>query len=135
MFVGNANKDAIIEKIVTELIDHSVSFAHNRHLSSTKCKEMGLNIKDLESDQKLQDRVLSIHHIYSHTLNSTAAFKIIENNLGTAYIQQAQQIIMQAPGIQRVQIQAGEPATPMSPALPESEAPQEQPNNSINRSR
>ena len=109
MFNGHQNKDEIIQKIVTELIDHSVSFAHNRHLSNTKCKEMGLNIMDLESDQKLQDKVLSIHHIYSHTLNSTAAFKIIENNLGTAYIQQAQQIIMQGSPMPRGQIQEIEP--------------------------
>ncbi|MBM9530565.1 hypothetical protein JWG42_10440 [Desulfoprunum benzoelyticum] len=92
-----------------------------------KCKEMGLNIKDLESDQKLQDRVLSIHHIYSHTLNSTAAFKIIENNLGTAYIQQAQKLLVQTPGVQRGQLQVGEPITPATPAIPESGAPQEKP--------
>lgn len=96
MFKDNPDKDAIIERIINELIDHSVSYAHNRHLSNIKCKEMGLDIKDLESDQKLQEKVLSIHHIYSPTLNSTAAFKIIENNLGTAYIQQAHQVLVQA---------------------------------------
>lgn len=90
MFKGIRNKDKIINAIVTELIDHSVSFAHNRHLSKDKCAEMGLIIKELESDQQLQDMVLSIHHIYCHTLSSTAAFKIIENNLDVAYIQQAQ---------------------------------------------
>src|SRR5690606_8451302 len=81
MFSGEPKRDEIIQKILAELIDHSVSLAHNRHLSNVKCKEMGLNIKDLESDQKLQDKVLSVHHIYSHTLSSTAAFKIIENNI------------------------------------------------------
>lgn len=96
MFSGVENKDEIISRILNELIDHSISYAHNRHLSNIKCKEMGLIIKDLESDQKLQDKVLSIHHIYTHTLNSTSAFKIIENNLGIAYIQQAQQVIRQA---------------------------------------
>lgn len=92
---------------------------------------MGLKIKELESDQKLQDRVLSIHHIYAHTLSSTAAFKIIENNLGTAYIQQAQKIIMQSPTKQRGQIQAGELIGPTPPATPEN-GTQEQYNNSIN---
>ncbi len=128
MFKDDTDRDEIIKRIVTELIDHSVSYAHNRHLSNTKCKDMGLNIKDLESDQKLQDRVLSIHHIYSHTLNSTAAFKIIENNLGIAYIQQAQQIIMQAPAIQRGQIQGGELMNPVPPLPREDVTPQKQPN-------
>jgi len=135
MFVDKIDRDEIIQRIVTELINHSVSYAHNRHLSNTKCREMGLNIKDLESDQKLQDRVLSIHHIYSHTLNSTAAFKIIENNLGIAYILQAQQIIMQAPTKQRGQMQGGELMKPIPPVPPEDVTPQKLPNNSINRIR
>ncbi len=101
MLKEEENKEELIESILTELIDHSVSYAHNRHLSNIKCKELGLNIKELESDQKLQDRVLSIHHIYTHTLGSTSAFKIIENNLGIAYIQLAQQVIRQpSPSIQ-----------------------------------
>lgn len=83
-----------IAQIITELGDHSVSYAHNRHLSPQKCKNMGLIIKDLESDQELQDKVLSVHHIYYHTLSSTPAFKIIENQEGMAFIQQAQQIMM-----------------------------------------
>jgi len=128
MFEGNPQKEEIIQQIVTELIDHSISFAHNRHLSNTKCKEMGLNIKDLESDQKLQDKVLSIHHIYSHTLSSTAAFKIIENNLGTAYIQQAQQIIMQGSAMPRGQIQAAEPFNAPPPAIPENKVQPEKAN-------
>lgn len=100
MIKDNPNKDAVVDGILSELIDHSVNLAHNRHLSNTKCREMGLVIKDLESDQKLQDRVLSVHHIYCHTLSSTAAFKIIENSLGVAYIQQAQQVFIQSAAMQ-----------------------------------
>ena len=129
MFAGNPEKNTIIKKILTELIDHSVSFAHNRHLSNSKCKEMGLNVKCLESDQELQEKVLSIHHIYSHTLNSTAAFKIIENHLGTAYIHQAQQIFMQAPPMPHGQIQATGPIAPELLPAPEKEAQQEKLNN------
>lgn len=87
-------REETIEKIKEELGDHSVSYAHNRHLSAEKCAEIGLVIKPLESDQELQDRVLSVHHIYYHTLSSTSAFKIIENNEGQAFIQQAQQVIV-----------------------------------------
>ena len=117
MIRSNPNRDAVVDGIVSELIDHSVSLAHNRHLSNLKCKEMGLVIKDLETDQKLQDRVLSIHHIYCHTLSSTAAFKIIENNLGVAYIQQAQQVFIQAGAMQKAsplmsELQSPEPIAP-----------------------
>jgi hypothetical protein len=75
-------------------VDHSVSLAHNRHLSASKCSEIGLNIKSLEGDQKLQDKVLSVHHIYYHTLGSTAAFKIIENSNCMAFILQAKQMLI-----------------------------------------
>lgn len=80
----------VIENVLEELGDHSINLAHNRHLSAEKCKAIGLVIKELESAQAIQDAVLSIHHIYFHTLNATPSFKIIENHHGIAFIQQAQ---------------------------------------------
>lgn len=106
MLAAEPDKDAIVEIIVRELGDHSVSLAHNRHLSAQKCKEIGLKIYDLESDQKLQDKVLSVHHIYFHTLSSTPAFKIIENQNGMAFILQVQHVLMAS---QQMQQQAGLP--------------------------
>jgi len=106
MLAGEANRDVIVENIIRELGDHSVSLAHNRHLSAAKCKEIGLKVHDLESDQKLQDKVLSVHYIYFHTLSSTQAFKIIENQHGMAFILQAQRVLMPAPHMQQ---QAGQP--------------------------
>ena len=111
MLVAEANRDEIVRNIIRELGDHSVSLAHNRHLSAAKCKEIGLKVHDLESDQKLQDKVLSVHHIYFHTLSSTQAFKIIENQHGMAFILQAQHVLMAAPHMQQ---QAGQPQ-PASP--------------------
>ena len=101
MLAAEQNRDAIVENIIRELGDHSVSLAHNRHLSAAKCKEIGLKVHDLESDQKLQDKVLSVHHIYFHTLSSTPAFKIIENQNGMAFILQAQHVLMASPHMQQ----------------------------------
>lgn len=125
MINANPNKDVVVDGIVSELIDHSVSLAHNRHLSNTKCRDMGLVIKDLETDQKLQDRVLSIHHIYCHTLSSTAAFKIIENSLGVAYIQIAQQLIIPSGAIQKASPLMAELENPelLAPKAKEDELP------------
>lgn len=94
MLAEKENNQGIIEGIIKELGDHSVSYAHNRHLSYSKCKDIGLEVRELESDQKLQDKVLSVHHIYYHTLSSSPAFKIIENQNGMAFIQSAQQIMV-----------------------------------------
>lgn len=87
---NDQNRDAITQTVLHELADHAVNLAHNRHLSAQKCKEIGLNIFNLESDQKLQDKVLSVHHIFFQTLSSTPAFKIIENQNGAVFIQQMQ---------------------------------------------
>lgn len=97
MLAAEQDKEAIAERIIRELGDHSVSLAHNRHLSAAKCKEIGLKVFDLESDQKLQDKVLSVHHIYFHTLSSTPALKIIESQKGMAFILQTQQVLMAQP--------------------------------------
>lgn len=101
MLAGDPQRDTIVEKIMRELADHAVSLAHNRHLSAEKCKEIGLKVFDLESDQKLQDKVLSVHHILFQTLSSTPAFKIIENQNGAAFILQVQQFMVPQPQMQQ----------------------------------
>lgn len=117
MFENEANQDQIVEAILRELIDHSISLAHNRHLSATKCREIGLKIFDLESDQKLQDKVLSVHHVYMHTLAATPAFKIIENHKGLAFILQTQQTFAIAPSFERAAMQERPPQI-LFPAQP-----------------
>jgi len=93
MLSTDPNKKTTIDKIILELGDHALNKSHSRHLSMQKCKNMGLKIIDLETDKKLQDLVLSIHHICIHTLSGTNAFKIIENQNGIAFIQSAQPVI------------------------------------------
>jgi hypothetical protein len=84
-------------RIVTELGDHALTKSHARHLSPTRCREMGLVIGNLEEDQGLQDAVLSVHHACILTPAGTGAFKIIENQEGVASLSVAQQVIVQGP--------------------------------------
>lgn len=85
----------IADRIVKELGDHALTKSHARHLSASKCKEIGLKIENLEDNQKLQDAILTVHHACIHTLSATPAFKIIENQNETAFIQTAQIVPMQ----------------------------------------
>lgn len=87
MFKDSKYKESMAEKVKTELCDHSISLSHSRHLSSRKCKEIGLVVEELENDPVLQDLVLSLHHVTMQTLAMTPAFKIIENQNGQAFIQ------------------------------------------------
>lgn len=75
------------KKILKEFSDHNANKSHARHISKQKCIEIGLTIENLEDDQELQDRVLSVHHSFMLTFSQTQAVKIVENQLGVAYIE------------------------------------------------
>jgi len=49
--------------------------------------KLKLKILPLESDNDLQDKVLSVHHACIISLTQTPAYKIIENQDGKAFIQ------------------------------------------------
>ena len=78
----------LANKIIKEFADHSTQKTHARHISIDKCKNAGLKIVDMEEDNDLQDLILTAHHAYMHTFANTNAVKIVENQLGTAYIEQ-----------------------------------------------
>lgn len=95
MFQGDPNAQTKIDQIITGL-GNSSTLAHARHLSIAKCKNMGFGDKiiAMESNQKLQDAILSVHHTFMLTFDQTPATKIIENNKKGAYIQTLQTLII-----------------------------------------
>lgn len=90
MLKDDPKKTEKIDSIIRELGDHALTKSHSRHISNVKCKEIGLIIEDMEVDPALQDAILSVHHACIHTLTSTPAYKIIENQKGQAFIRIAQ---------------------------------------------
>ena len=69
-----------IEKIVNDLSDHQKMKTHSRHISLDEAQSIGLKICPLETDQEIQDLVLTIHHTYMHTLSNTHNIKVVENH-------------------------------------------------------
>jgi hypothetical protein len=96
MLQGKDNAEQRADTILDELVDHSVTLSHARHLSAKKCRELGLEVIDLEDNQQLQEAVLTVHHACVHTLSSTGAYKIIENHDGVAFLQVFQQVMVKA---------------------------------------
>lgn len=88
MFSSETDKGEKAKKITDRLGDCSNNKTHTRHIHLQQCKEMGLKIEELESDNKLQDLVLTVHHCYMHTLMNTNAYKVIENHKGIAFVKQ-----------------------------------------------
>lgn len=75
------------QKVVDFLSSHQDTYTHDRHLDFNTLNQLGLVIEKLEDDQELQDKVLSVHHSTIISMSQTQATKIIENNMGKAYIQ------------------------------------------------
>lgn len=95
MFAGDRDAERKANRVIRELGDHALTKSHARHISMEAAKKHGLKVAALEDDKRLQDAVLTVHHACIHTLSATPAFKIIENHLGVAFIQQIAPTVVQ----------------------------------------
>jgi hypothetical protein len=87
MFVGERGAASKAGKIVKALSDYDTMKNHSRHVHIDKCKALSLRIVDLESDQTLQDLVLTVHHAFMLTMSEAAQVtKIVENHQGIAMV-------------------------------------------------
>lgn len=77
----------IVEDVLKEFGDHTNQKTHARHISLEKCKLLGLNIVEIESDPDLQNAILTTHHAYMHTFSLSNAVKIVENQIGAVYME------------------------------------------------
>ncbi|MGO9305763.1 MAG: SDH family Clp fold serine proteinase, partial [Candidatus Korobacteraceae bacterium] len=96
MFEGDADASLKAQRIVDALSDAEAHKSHERHIPIAKCRDIGLNVRALEDDNRLQDLVLTVHHCYMFVLMNSPTYKIIENHNGAAFVK-AQQMPMQMP--------------------------------------
>lgn len=80
-------------KVVDELADHALTLSHARHIDIDRAKGLGLTITALEDNDALQDAVLTVHHLCIQTMSDTNAVKLIENDAGVAFVQNAQTML------------------------------------------
>lgn len=92
MFESRSDPTADARKVVREFGDHALTLSHSRHVSIDMARKAGVEIIALETDQKLQDAVLSVHHANILTLTATNAIKLVENQKGVASLVVAQMI-------------------------------------------
>lgn len=84
---GKGEATAAANRVIKELADHALTLSHARHISLDSAKRIGLEVLELETDDSLQEAVLTVHHACIQTLSGTPACKIVENHLGIAFIQ------------------------------------------------
>lgn len=90
MLHGDDNGEAKADTIVRELSDSDTTFNHSRHIHLETLEGIGLKIRRMEEDSKLQDLVLTVHHTFIHTFSMTPALKIVENDQGVAWVRVAE---------------------------------------------
>ncbi|MGA9761262.1 MAG: hypothetical protein WBQ14_02440 [Gaiellaceae bacterium] len=113
MFAGATDAPQKAEDIAGYFADYEIHQSHALGIDREQARDQNVVIEDLESDQALQDAVLSVHHAAMHTLGGPAV-KIVENHLGRAFVKLAQQLVFQVP----MMGQPGAPAGPLQPGAP-----------------
>jgi hypothetical protein len=92
MLKDDSNRVNKSREIANCLANHREFRSHARHIPRHTLKRKGFRVEYLETDQRFQDLILSVFHATTHTFNGTAAGKIIENQLGAAFVKMVQQI-------------------------------------------
>ncbi len=86
MFKGKKDAAKRAERVIKTLASHAETKSHARHISFKKAQNLGINVRALEADQRLQDAVLSVHHACIQSITATSSFKLIENQDGIAFV-------------------------------------------------
>lgn len=95
MFGRRKDSGSLAKAAAEALADHALFKSHGRFVSRADAKKLGLVVTDLESDQVMQDALLSIFHAVTHTFAATPAMKLIENHKGKAFIKS--RLVVQPP--------------------------------------
>jgi hypothetical protein len=128
MFKGDTAGKRKAAKIAKWLARHRYFKTHGRHIPRGALEKQGLLIDHLETDQVLQDLVLSVFHASTHTFNGTGAVKIIENHEGRAFVKSLN-LNVQLQGVPQIAFQPLVPRpivptpAPTPPAPPPSTPP------------
>jgi hypothetical protein len=96
MSKGSTDSKDRASKIAHWFSDYTYFRSHGVPVGFNQVRELGLNVKLLEVDPRLQDAFLSVHHAVMHTFAGTGATKIIENHNGAAFIRAIVTGIIQA---------------------------------------
>lgn len=86
MFKDCGNPEEAAEKAVESLTSQEGTISHSHHFNINDCKNFGLNVTNMESDQALQNLALSVHHAFMVTFGRADVLKIMENQNGEPWI-------------------------------------------------
>jgi hypothetical protein len=86
LLVDKNDAESAAEKLASSLTDYEEFKVHSRHLHRNKAREHGFEVSDLEDDDGLQDRVLSVYHAATLAHDTKGIVKIIETHEGNTFM-------------------------------------------------
>ncbi len=116
MLRGMADGAAQASRIAAWFADYDAFQSHGRRVGADQARQQGLNIVDLEKDNRLQDAVLSVFHASTITMEQTGTAKIVENHLGRTVVVKSEGVIIRAGPPTPTATPAAAPVPPLSRA-------------------
>lgn len=98
MFAEHPDPPASAQRVADALSDYATFKSHSRRVSASALRALGVNVAELETDQRFQDLVLGVHHAVNHVMNHTGVVKLVENHNGKAFVRRVGMIPVPAPG-------------------------------------
>ena len=113
MFSDIEDGERLANEAAAYLSDSKMHLSHSRRVSIDQLVDLNFKVIDLRSTPELRDAVWGLYHAISWTFDRTAAFKIVENGHGAAFVRQVV--------TQTIQLPFGQPV-PQQPATPRQES-------------
>jgi hypothetical protein len=83
--------------IADKLAEHKEYLSHGRTIGIEKCKELGLNIKDLRESPELRNEAWRLYCLIELLFDRTPNVKLFENSTGTSWARNFMEQIIQVP--------------------------------------
>lgn len=98
MLSQESDPKAAAATVADYFANYDLHRSHGIGIDRDHARAVGVHVEDLETDPRLQDLVLSVHHATMHTFAGTACLKLIENQMGRGYVEISAQAIPLALG-------------------------------------
>jgi len=83
--------------IADKLGEHKEYLSHGRTIGIEKCKDLGLNIKDLRESPELRDEVWRLYCLIELLFDRSTNVKLFENSIGTSWARNFAEQVIQIP--------------------------------------
>jgi hypothetical protein len=105
-----AKNDERVNTIVDYFASYDEHKSHGRSIDRAKCRELGLEVENVEETEGLADLVRSLHNQYGFWFDRTPFVKMFEDARGIGWGRQAQNVTIQLPVAVPPPSQPGPPA-------------------------